>query len=207
LARIGLEMAEALQKRGLRTSVVELLPTVMSVMDREFGVQIAAELLAAGLSLVTGVSVKAVHGADHTVELSDGRRLRAQFDLLLLKHSVLFVGCSLTDPSATPAPGQAQGQVRMGGVEVAFRRSGLDLRAETMGRSREPEWQGRRGRPTFLASRVLFSDPRNGARIRSKGGGKEPTSAHQGHHSHSDYDAEISHATLPAWPSRSAPPW
>jgi NADPH-dependent 2,4-dienoyl-CoA reductase/sulfur reductase-like enzyme len=100
---IGLEMAEALQKRGLRTSVVELLPTVMSVMDREFGVQIAAELLAAGLSVVTGVSVKAVHPADHTVELADGRRLPADLvlfsvgvrpELTLAKSAGLEIGAS-----------------------------------------------------------------------------------------------------------------
>jgi NADPH-dependent 2,4-dienoyl-CoA reductase/sulfur reductase-like enzyme len=39
---IGLEMAEALKKRGLATTVVELLPSVMATMDPEFGHQIAS---------------------------------------------------------------------------------------------------------------------------------------------------------------------
>ncbi len=82
---IGLEMAEAFRARGLETAVVELLPTVMGVMDREFGVQVAGELSAHGVEVVTGVGVKAV-GADKTVELSDGRRLPA--DLVLFSVGV-----------------------------------------------------------------------------------------------------------------------
>jgi NADPH-dependent 2,4-dienoyl-CoA reductase/sulfur reductase-like enzyme len=39
---IGLEMAEALKKRGLATTVVELLPSVMATMDPELGHQIAS---------------------------------------------------------------------------------------------------------------------------------------------------------------------
>ncbi len=45
-------------------------------------------------------------------------------------------------PSTSPERAQVEGRVRMGGVEVAFRRRGLDLRVEAMGRSREAE--GRR---------------------------------------------------------------
>lgn len=100
---IGLEMAEAFQKRGLRTSIVELLATVMSVMDREFGVQIAAELNTAGVTVVTGVGVKAVKGTDKAVELSDGRRLPADLvlfsvgvrpELTLAKNAGLEIGPS-----------------------------------------------------------------------------------------------------------------
>jgi NADPH-dependent 2,4-dienoyl-CoA reductase/sulfur reductase-like enzyme/rhodanese-related sulfurtransferase len=82
---IGLEMAEAFRSRGLETTVVELLPTVMGVMDREFGVQVAQRLAAHGVQVVTGTGVKAVH-ADKTVELTDGRRLPA--DLVLFSVGV-----------------------------------------------------------------------------------------------------------------------
>lgn len=82
---IGLEMAEAFRSRGLDTTVVELLPTVMGVMDREFGAQVADELSAHGVQVVTGVGVKAV-GADRTVELTDGRTLPA--DLVLFSVGV-----------------------------------------------------------------------------------------------------------------------
>jgi NADPH-dependent 2,4-dienoyl-CoA reductase/sulfur reductase-like enzyme/rhodanese-related sulfurtransferase len=82
---IGLEMAEAFRRRGLETTVVELLPTVMGVMDREFGVQVAQELAAHGVQVITGTGVQAVH-ADRTVELTDGRRLPA--DLVLFSVGV-----------------------------------------------------------------------------------------------------------------------
>jgi NADPH-dependent 2,4-dienoyl-CoA reductase/sulfur reductase-like enzyme/rhodanese-related sulfurtransferase len=77
---IGLEMAEAFRQRGLETTVVELLPAVMAVMDREFGVQVAGELSAHGVKVLTGAGVKAVL-ADQTVELSDGRKLPAELVL------------------------------------------------------------------------------------------------------------------------------
>jgi NADPH-dependent 2,4-dienoyl-CoA reductase/sulfur reductase-like enzyme/rhodanese-related sulfurtransferase len=83
---IGLEMAEAFQARGLRTTVVELLPTVMALMDREFGVAVRRELEASGVQVITGVGLKAVHPADRTVELGDGRRLPA--DLVLFSVGV-----------------------------------------------------------------------------------------------------------------------
>jgi NADPH-dependent 2,4-dienoyl-CoA reductase/sulfur reductase-like enzyme len=83
---IGLEMAEAFRKRGLDTTVVELLPTVMAVMDRDFGAQVAHELEKNGVHVVTGAAVKAVDAAAHEVELGDGRRIAA--DLVLFSVGV-----------------------------------------------------------------------------------------------------------------------
>jgi NADPH-dependent 2,4-dienoyl-CoA reductase/sulfur reductase-like enzyme/rhodanese-related sulfurtransferase len=83
---IGLEMAEAFRQRGLEVTVVELLPTVMAVMDREFGAQVVAELEAHGVKVVTGAGVRAVHAGDRTVELGDGRRLPA--DVVLFSVGV-----------------------------------------------------------------------------------------------------------------------
>ncbi|HYD42761.1 MAG TPA: FAD-dependent oxidoreductase [Anaeromyxobacter sp.] len=83
---IGLEMAEAFRKRGLETTVVELLPTVMAVMDREFGVRIAGELAANGVQVVTGAALKAVLPAERRVELADGRKLPA--DVVLFSVGV-----------------------------------------------------------------------------------------------------------------------
>ncbi len=81
---IGLEMAEALKKRGLATTVVELLPSVMATMDPEFGHQIASVLEANGVKVLTGVKVESV--ANSTVVLGDGRRLPA--DLVLFSVGV-----------------------------------------------------------------------------------------------------------------------
>ncbi len=81
---IGLEMAEALKKRGLDTTVVELLPSVMATMDPEFGHQIASALEQNGVKVLTGVKVESV--ADRTVVLGDGRKLPA--DLVLFSVGV-----------------------------------------------------------------------------------------------------------------------
>jgi NADPH-dependent 2,4-dienoyl-CoA reductase/sulfur reductase-like enzyme/rhodanese-related sulfurtransferase len=83
---IGLEMAEAFRRRGLETTVVELLPTVMGVMDPEFGAQVAGALRQNGVQVVTGAGVKAVHPEERAVQLSDGRRLPA--DLVLFSVGV-----------------------------------------------------------------------------------------------------------------------
>lgn len=83
---IGLEMAEAFHARGITTTVVELLPTVMAQMDREFGVQIAAECERHGVTVLTGIGVAAVHDTQRTIELADGRQLPA--DLVLFSVGV-----------------------------------------------------------------------------------------------------------------------
>ena len=79
---IGLEMAEAFAKRGIATTVVELLPRVMSAMDPEFGSLIAQQLEAHGVRVLTGVGLKAVHSSAREVELEDSRRIPAAVVLL-----------------------------------------------------------------------------------------------------------------------------
>jgi NADPH-dependent 2,4-dienoyl-CoA reductase/sulfur reductase-like enzyme/rhodanese-related sulfurtransferase len=81
---IGLEMAEALKKRGLDTTVVELLSSVMATMDPELGHQIAAVLESHGVKVLTGAKVEAI--VDRTVVLGDGRKLPA--DLVLFSVGV-----------------------------------------------------------------------------------------------------------------------
>ena len=100
---IGLEMAEAFRRRGLSTTVVELLPTVMGILDRAFGVAIARELERHGIEVITGVGVHAVHADERSVELADGRRLSADVvlfsvgvrpELALAKAAGLAIGVS-----------------------------------------------------------------------------------------------------------------
>jgi NADPH-dependent 2,4-dienoyl-CoA reductase/sulfur reductase-like enzyme/rhodanese-related sulfurtransferase len=78
---IGLEMAEAFHERGIATTVVEMLPTVMSLMDAEFGVQVARELERHRVQVVTDIGVRAVHADRHEVELTDGRTIPAELVL------------------------------------------------------------------------------------------------------------------------------
>ncbi|AMW04486.1 FAD-dependent oxidoreductase [Gemmatimonas phototrophica] len=83
---IGLEMAEAFHERGIATTVVEMLPTVMSLMDPEFGVQVARELEGHQVHVLTDTGVQAVHTAEREVELTTGVRLPA--DLVLFATGV-----------------------------------------------------------------------------------------------------------------------
>jgi NADPH-dependent 2,4-dienoyl-CoA reductase/sulfur reductase-like enzyme/rhodanese-related sulfurtransferase len=74
---IGLEMAEAFTKRGISTTVVEMLPRVTSTMDPEISSMISARLASHGVRVLTGIALKAVHAACSEVELSDGSRIPA----------------------------------------------------------------------------------------------------------------------------------
>jgi len=100
---IGLEMAEAFRRRGLETTVVELLPTVMGVMDRPFGHQVARELEANGVRVIAGTGVSAIRADPREVELSDGRRIPADVvlfsvgvrpELTLARQAGLTLGAS-----------------------------------------------------------------------------------------------------------------
>jgi len=67
---IGLETTEALVKRGLSVTVVELQQTVMPQLDPEIGRLTAKRLEANGVRVVTGIGLAAVRGTE--VELTDG---------------------------------------------------------------------------------------------------------------------------------------
>jgi len=81
---IGLEMAEALVKRKLQVSVVEMMPHVMSVMDGETAGFIENEMLAYDVDLHTSTSVTGI--SDKSVLLSNGATLEA--DMILLSVGV-----------------------------------------------------------------------------------------------------------------------
>ena len=68
---VGLETAENLAHRGIRTTVVEAAPQVLTVLDPEMAVLVEAELRANGVAVETGVGVAEV--TDAGVVLADGR--------------------------------------------------------------------------------------------------------------------------------------
>jgi len=83
---IGLEMAEAFHRRGLRVTVVELAPQILATLDPDVARQAQAHLEARGIVVETGVGLKAVLDDPREVELTDGRRLAA--DLVLFSVGV-----------------------------------------------------------------------------------------------------------------------
>jgi NADPH-dependent 2,4-dienoyl-CoA reductase/sulfur reductase-like enzyme/rhodanese-related sulfurtransferase len=81
---IGLEMAEALTKRGLHVDVVEMMPHVMSVMEAETAGFIQTEMLSYEIGIHTGTAVSEI--TSDTVKLSNGTVLKA--DMVLLSIGV-----------------------------------------------------------------------------------------------------------------------
>ncbi|MBR8537739.1 FAD-dependent oxidoreductase [Carboxylicivirga sediminis] len=81
---IGLEMVEALVKRGLKVHVVEKMPHVMSLMDAETAGFITRELKEYGVGVHTETGVVKIN--PDSVELDNGQTLEA--DMVLLSIGV-----------------------------------------------------------------------------------------------------------------------
>jgi NADPH-dependent 2,4-dienoyl-CoA reductase/sulfur reductase-like enzyme/rhodanese-related sulfurtransferase len=159
---IGLEMAEAFQKRGLSTTVIELQPTVMAVMDPEFGGRVATELQENGVSVLTGTGVQAV--GDGYVELSDGRQVPADLvlfsvgvrpELTLAKEAGLTIGPSggllVNEQLQTSDPDvYAAGDM----VEVTQRVSGRRIRVPLAGPANR---QGRIAASNVMGQAMRYS--------------------------------------------------
>ncbi len=81
---IGLEMVEALVKRGLKVHVVEKMQHVMSIMEGEIAGFITRELKAFGVGVHTETAVTKINA--NSVELDNGKTLDA--DMVLLSIGV-----------------------------------------------------------------------------------------------------------------------
>ena len=81
---IGLEMTEALAKRGIQVSVVEMMPHVMGIMEAEIAGVIQEEMISYGVSLHTGKAVTEIRSSN--VILNDGTQVNA--DMVLLSIGV-----------------------------------------------------------------------------------------------------------------------
>lgn len=77
---IGLEMVEALAKRGMAVTLVEMAPQVMPNLEGEFAGFITKELQDFGVKLKLGKSLKAIE--DKRVLLNDGSTVDTDFVLL-----------------------------------------------------------------------------------------------------------------------------
>jgi NADPH-dependent 2,4-dienoyl-CoA reductase/sulfur reductase-like enzyme/rhodanese-related sulfurtransferase len=81
---IGLEMTEALAKRGMKVSVVEMMPHVMGIMEAEIAGVIQEELTAYDVDLFTNKAVTKIES--NSVTLKDGTKVNA--DMVLLSIGV-----------------------------------------------------------------------------------------------------------------------
>jgi NADPH-dependent 2,4-dienoyl-CoA reductase/sulfur reductase-like enzyme/rhodanese-related sulfurtransferase len=81
---IGLEMVEALAKRGMKVNVVEMMPHVMAIMEAETAGFIENEMLSYGIGIHTGAGVTEITAK--TVKLDNGKMLEA--DMVLLSIGV-----------------------------------------------------------------------------------------------------------------------
>ena len=81
---IGLEMVEALAKRGLNVNVVEMMPHVMGLMEAETAGFIENELLTYGVGIHTNAGVTEINS--NSVRLNNGKTLEA--DMVLLSIGV-----------------------------------------------------------------------------------------------------------------------
>lgn len=91
---VGLEMAEALRKRGLAVTLVETQPHVFSSLDRDMAALVEKELGEKGVDVMTGRKVARLHGgaSGHarrvgSVELTPGG-LRLPADLVFVDVGV-----------------------------------------------------------------------------------------------------------------------
>lgn len=81
---IGLEMVEALVKKGLKVNVVEMMPHVMAIMEAETAGFIENEMLSYGVGIHTGAGVTEIR--TRSVKLDNGKLLDA--DMVLLSIGV-----------------------------------------------------------------------------------------------------------------------
>jgi len=81
---IGLEMVEALVKRGLKVNVVEMMPHVMGIMEPETAGFIENEMLSYGVGIHTKAGVTEI--GSRSVKLDNGKVLDA--DMVLLSIGV-----------------------------------------------------------------------------------------------------------------------
>jgi len=79
---IGVEIAENLIHRGIKTAVIEASDQVLAPLDPEMATLVAKEMIAHGIDLQLGVSASVI--GTHSVTLSDGSEVPAELVILAI---------------------------------------------------------------------------------------------------------------------------
>jgi NADPH-dependent 2,4-dienoyl-CoA reductase/sulfur reductase-like enzyme len=85
---IGLEMADALTRRGIKVTVVEYLPSVLTTLNPALGLLVAEELQRHGVTVATGVAVETIDRRDRHLVVTGSGGFRAKVDLVLVSTGV-----------------------------------------------------------------------------------------------------------------------
>ena len=85
---IGLEMAEALTRRGIRVTLAEYFPSVLTTVDPPLGALVGEALIDHSVNVVTGVSVKSIDRQGHQLIVNGSRGFHAPAELVLVATGV-----------------------------------------------------------------------------------------------------------------------
>ncbi|MBS3784370.1 MAG: FAD-dependent oxidoreductase [Anaerolineae bacterium] len=85
---IGLEMAEALVRRGIEVTLVEYFPSVLTTVDAPLGNLIEEVLTGRGATVVTGVSVESIERRGRKLLVNGSEGFRAKVELVLVATGV-----------------------------------------------------------------------------------------------------------------------
>lgn len=92
---IGMEMADALSRRGMSVTVVEIADTVLTTVDKPLGEAVAAELQLNGVKVAVGVGIESIAVRGNSLSVKGTKGFSITTDLVLVA-----VGCR---PSASLA--------------------------------------------------------------------------------------------------------
>jgi len=85
---IGLEMADALTRHGMKVTVVEYLRSVLTTLDPPLGLLVGEELSRHGITVATGVAVEAIDRQRQRLNVAGSGGFRAEADLVLVATGV-----------------------------------------------------------------------------------------------------------------------
>ncbi|TVR01746.1 MAG: CoA-disulfide reductase [Desulfovibrionales bacterium] len=81
---IGLEMADALTRRGLQVTLAGHAPTVLKTVDPEFGEAIAETLRTNGVTVVTGVGIQKISQGRDGMRVTGTPKFHIEADMVLV---------------------------------------------------------------------------------------------------------------------------